>query len=113
MVKKQNDIIMKLSNGYNVSKEFAKKYIEGKLSKKVYLEYIDKTLTFTIDFGDDHTYMVYCEETGWCIEDNNWSAIKDLQKNPWWDIGWDSEHNCPVDDLIFDDDLLKYVKQKN
>lgn len=81
---------MKDYNGYTVTKEFLLKKINDKLSKKVYLKNIDKTLTFTIDYGDDCTYMVYCEETGYSMEDNNWQTIKHLQNNP---LEWEDYNN--------------------
>ena len=95
---------MKLTNGRTVSNEFFTKYNSNKLSKKVYIEHYNRTFTFTIDLGDDHTYMVYCEETSHLIESDKWSHIKDLQKNVWWDIGWNKEFDCPIDEVDCDED---------
>lgn len=61
-------------------KEALKDAAQGKLSKKIIID--GEQYTFRIEGGDDHKYMVHCIETGYCIEDNNYRAIKYLQKNP-------------------------------
>lgn len=104
---------MKLRNGYTVNKEFLKRKLQNKLSKKVFFHDYNREFTLTIDFGNDLTYMVYCEETGRSVEDDKWQRIKVIQSIGGFDIGWNKEFDCPHDDLDWCDEQEKYIYNKN
>jgi len=104
---------MKLKNGYTVNKEFLKRKLKNKLSKKIFIHDYNREFTFTIDFGNDLTYMVCCEETGRSVEDDKWQHIKVIQSLGEFDIGWNTEYECPQDDLVWCDDQEKYIYEKN
>jgi len=62
------------------SKKVYKDFINNNLNKVIIID--SKEYNFKIQKGDQHKYMLSCIETGYCIEDNNYEHIKDLQKNP-------------------------------